>query len=483
MSTNGGGGHRDVPAPRRLPVTNFPLHNAGLTSAEQSGSYAEYLGPFIASRPAGGVKWGGRERTRALGAQAKWQGRPVEPAVGHARDTGSPSRRRRALALSTVAGIVLLAGWVPGQAHAATAAAGLPIPSGGCGAPPAATTMAAAYAPGTRAGAPTAELAAAFSLVAPNAGADADPTPTPSEADPTPTPSDADPTPTPSQPSPTPTPSEASPTPTPSQAAPTPTPTPSQAPSPAGPTPTKTPSPGKTSSNPNPSGSPSPGGAKTPTLCAEVQAPTSGVGPGTTDSFLIWVWAIGAEASAVSVTADTVAIPGVGVPQFTICPAPGGSVCNLGDLPAGRAEELAANVSVASSVAPGNEVTLIATVRGTQASSDQAEVSAIVAAGAGTPGSGEISPDLPGSLVSLPGYAGSTGSVSDLFPTVNPGTGAPARASSPGGRRNPGAEAATVSDILPLNGRLIGGQLAGLAVLVCALAAAVLRLSIRRAQS
>jgi hypothetical protein len=126
---------------------------------------------------------------------------------------------------------------------------------------------------------------------------------------------------------------------------------------------------------------------------------------------------------------------------------------------------------------------VIATVRGTQAAPDQAEVSAIVAAGAGTPGSGEISPDLPGSLVSLPGYAGSTGSVSDLFPTVNPGTGAPAQASSPGGRRNPGAEAATVSDILPLNGRLIGGQLAGLAVLVCALAAAVLRLSVRRAQS
>jgi len=404
--------------------------------------------------------------------------------VGHARETASPARRRRAralstLALSTVAGIVILAGWTPGQADAAVAAAGLPIPAGACGAPPTATTRAAAYSAGTRAGAPTAQLAAAFSLVGPD---DPTPTPTPSDADPTPTPTGADPTPTPSDASPTPTPTQASPTPTPSQAAPTPTPTPSQASS-GGPTPTKTPSPGKTSSNPKPSGSPSPGGAKTPTLCAEVQAPTSGVGPGTTDSFLIWVWAIGAEGSAVSVTADTVAIPGVGVPQFTICPAPGGSVCNLGDVPAGRAEELAANVSVASSVAPGNEVTLIATVRGTAAASDQAEVSAVVAAGAGTVGTGQISPDLPGSLVTLPGYAGSTGSVSDLFPTVNPGTGAPARASSPGRRRSPGAEAATVSDILPLNGRLIGGQLAGLAVLVCALAAAVLRLSVRRAQS
>jgi len=35
---------------------NFPLHNAGLTKAEQFGSRTEYLGAFIASRPAGGVK-------------------------------------------------------------------------------------------------------------------------------------------------------------------------------------------------------------------------------------------------------------------------------------------------------------------------------------------------------------------------------------------------------------------------------------------
>ena len=440
---------------------------------------------------------------RALGAEAKWQGRPVEPAVVHARESGSPARRRRApalsaLALSTAAGIVILAGWLPGQAHAAAAAPGVPIPSGACGAPPAATT--AAYSPRARAARPkptaqTAEMAAAFSLVGPaanananaNADADPDPTPTPSEAqaDPTPTPSDADPTPTPTDasptPTPTPTPSQASPTPTPSQATPTPTPTPSQA-SPGGPTPTKTPSPGKTSSNPEPSGSSSPGATKTPTLCLEVQAPTSGVGPGTNDSFLIWVWATGAEASAVSVTAATVAFPGVGVPQFTICPAPGNSVCNLGDVPAGRAEELAANVSVASSVAAGNEVTLIATVRGTAAASDQAQVSAIVTAGAGTVGSGQVSPDLPGSLVSLPGYESTAGSVGSLFPAVAPGTSTQSRASS-GHRHGSGVEATTVSDILPLGGRLIGGQLAGLAVLACALAAGLLRLSVRRAGS
>jgi hypothetical protein len=176
-----------------------------------------------------------------------------------------------------------------------------------------------------------------------------------------------------------------------------------------------------------------------------------------------------------------VAIAGVGVPQFTICPAPGNSVCNLGDLPANRAEELAANVSVASSVAPGNEVTLIATVRGTAATSDQSQVSAIVAAGAGTPGSGEISPDLPGSLVSLPGYGNSAGSVTDLFPSVNPGS-TTQKASAARGHHDSGVEATTVSDTLPLDGRLIGGQLVGLAVLGCAVVAVLLRLSVRRAQ-
>ncbi len=394
-------------------------------------------------------------------------GEASEPAVGHACAAASPKGRRRALALSTLAlstvvGIVVLVGWVPGQALAAVQAASLPIPSGACTVPPAVTV--AAYSGAGAAGA-TLDSArvsgAARDEAASLFGPDADPTPTPT---PTAAPS-ATPTPTPSQAAPTPTPTEAGPTP--SQAVPTPTLTPS---------PSGSPSPTKSSS---PSPSPTSSGSDVPTLCVEAQPPASGLGPGTTGSYLIWVWSTGAAARGVTVTAATVQVAGVAAPQFTICPTAGGSVCTLGDLPTGQADELAASVTVASSVTPGSEVTLIATVRATQATSDQAEASVIITAGAGSSGSDLISPDLPGSLTTLPGYG--NGDVTNLFPAVTPGpaaTQSPARA----GRGSRGTEAVTVSQTLPLDGRLIGGQLAGLAVLACAVAAVILRLSLRRAQ-
>jgi outer membrane biosynthesis protein TonB len=398
----------------------------------------------------------------------------VEPAEGHACAAASRTRRWRALALSTVVGIVMLVGWMPGEAIAAAAAPGLIIASGSCAAPPA--VKVAAHSAGVDSAGPTLDSAAAVSLAGPDAAVDATPSPSgsadPSAAPtPTPTPSQPDPTPTPTPsqagptPTPTPTPSQADPTPTPSQAVPTPTP------SQAGPTPTKTPS-------PSPS---SPGSTSVPTLCVEVQAPTSGVGPGTTDTYLIWVWTTGAAARGVSVTAATVQVVGVAAPQFTICPTTGGSVCTLGDLATGAADELAATVNVASSVAAGNQVTLIATVRGTQAASDQAEASAIVAAGAGTPDTNLISPDLTG----LPGYSTApSGDLTNLFPAVTPGTSTTQNPDSSARRSldSQRVEATTVSETLPLDGRLIGGQLAGLAVLACAVVAAIMRLSLRRPQ-
>jgi hypothetical protein len=404
----------------------------------------------------------------------------VEPVVGHGCEVAAPRRRsrsrgryrNRALALSTVAGIVMLIGWLPGQALAATAAGSLLVPTGGgCTAPPAVTVAAHPAGAGRggvalRGGA-TLDSAVSVSLAgaaaADDPSADPTPTPTPSQADPTPTPTPSQAGPTPTQADPTPTPSQAVPTPTPSQAVPTPTPS------------------GGATSSPSPSpstGSTPPGSATVPTLCVEVQAPTSGVGPGTTDTYLIWVWTTGAAARRVTVTAATVQVAGVGAPQFTTCPAPGGSVCTLGNLSTGHALELAASVSVAASVAAGNEVTLIATALGTQAASDQAEASAIVTAGAGTPGSYLLPPDLPGSLTSLPG----NGNLTNLFPVVAPGTGQNPDPPAHAGRDPRGVEATTVSETLPLDGRLMDGQLAGLAVLACAVAAGILRLSLRRPQ-
>ena len=66
---------------------------------------------------------------------------------------------------------------------------------------------------------------------------------------------------------------------------------------------------------------------------------------------------------------------------------------------------------------------------------------------------------------------------SGLFPTVTPS--ASASTSTPKGKKDPNVNATTVSSTLPLDSRLIGGQLAGLAVLASAIAIAVARLSLR----
>jgi len=70
---------------------------------------------------------------------------------------------------------------------------------------------------------------------------------------------------------------------------------------------------------------------------------------------------------------------------------------------------------------------------------------------------------------------------SGLFPTVSPSTssGAVTNASDQSGKDPKNSDATTVSAILPLNSRLIGGQLAGLVVLASAIAIAIARLSLR----
>jgi hypothetical protein len=62
------------------------------------------------------------------------------------------------------------------------------------------------------------------------------------------------------------------------------------------------------------------------------------------------------------------------------------------------------------------------------------------------------------------------------FPRVTPGNGAPSPVALPGPQR---VRVANVSAQFPLDGRLIGVQLAGLAVLAAAVTIAVARLSLR----
>jgi hypothetical protein len=217
------------------------------------------------------------------------------------------------------------------------------------------------------------------------------------------------------------------------------------------------------------------------------------VRPGKTASYAIWVWTTTAPATNVSVSAVVGRLAHVSAAKFTVCPAAKGTACKVGNLPVGQADELQASVKVASSAAVGKKITLTATATGKNAISFHAAASLLIAAAprvtptpSRTP-TGSVPPipslplpplpALPGG-VSLPG-TGATNPV-NLFPTVSPGpaTPTPAATGSSSGRAHH-VNAVPASATVPLDPRLIGGQLAGLAVLAGAIVIAIARLSLR----
>lgn len=89
-------------------------------------------------------------------------------------------------------------------------------------------------------------------------------------------------------------------------------------------------------------------------------------------------------------------------------------------------------------------------------------------------------PGLPPTGAGLPGTTVTPGGVSGIFPVVTPSaTSTP----NPARRENRKvAKATTTASSLPFDPRLIGGQLAGLAVLAAAITMVVARLSLRTPQ-
>jgi hypothetical protein len=179
----------------------------------------------------------------------------------------------------------------------------------------------------------------------------------------------------------------------------------------------------------------------------------------------------------------------IGAPKFTVCPQAGKATCTLGTLPANRADELQAVSAVQLAATSTEHVKLTATAAGKNARPDSATGTLAVTAAAprGTtspPGSVGV-PLPPGSLQLPPGMPeppGALGNPAGLFPTVAP---LPSPSSPdigfPPARKLAGrGRAETASAIVPLDPRLIGGQLAGLAVLAGAVAIAIARLSLRR---
>jgi hypothetical protein len=174
-------------------------------------------------------------------------------------------------------------------------------------------------------------------------------------------------------------------------------------------------------------------------------------------------------------------------PRFTVCPVKHGTRCRIGTLPANQAFGLTVTDKVRSKATPGVPITFSITVSGTSLSPAEASVTTSVrrAGGRPAPTSSPLPTLPPTSLAPVAGSTITPPSLTGLFPTVTP---QPTSSSATSGKatgahhRRP-ARATQVSSAVPLDPRLIGGQLAGLAVLAAAITMVVARLSLRTPQS
>jgi hypothetical protein len=156
----------------------------------------------------------------------------------------------------------------------------------------------------------------------------------------------------------------------------------------------------------------------------------------------------------------------------------------MGNISVGQTDELQVRVRVGQQAVKGEQVKLSARVSASKALSftdsatDLVVVNTAPSPTATTPAGGVTLP--PVTLPPLSGAGVSPSDPSGLFPTVGP---APSPSTTPLGlppvKPHKTIRAADAAATVPLDSRLIGGQLAGLAVLVGAVVLAIARLSLR----
>jgi hypothetical protein len=209
--------------------------------------------------------------------------------------------------------------------------------------------------------------------------------------------------------------------------------------------------------------------------------------------FAVWLWSAKAASHDVKVSVHVAYALYIGAPHFTVCPLASGRTCTLGNLPVGTADELQVKVKVGAKAALGEQVQLNARATASKALSfENSATDVVVVPPPPTPDPTSPVTALP-PPTTLPPIAG-TGvapkNPTGLFPTVGPAS-SPSISPSPGTSTGSGsiglprvkprksAHVADVAATVPLDPRLIGGQLAGLAVLAGAVAIAIARLSLR----
>ena len=267
-------------------------------------------------------------------------------------------------------------------------------------------------------------------------------------------------------------------------------------------------------------------------LCVSVRATTGTAQPGQVAQYKIDVWSTGGAADNVTVRISA-APSSFPAPAFTVCGSGDRTqTCKLGVLRKQQITELQAQDSVPKSASAGDSVTLAATATGVASgATKQGSVSGsasvrVVAAPSSSPtptpsptptkhhhqhghgngqsdggsgGSGSNSGSGVGSglgsglgpggtapssdLSPLTGING-TGSGADpsnLFPTINPSPGASGNGGSPAATsRHDPYHPSAVADVLPLNTRQVGSQVAGLIVLAIGVVIALVRVSLRK---
>jgi hypothetical protein len=231
-------------------------------------------------------------------------------------------------------------------------------------------------------------------------------------------------------------------------------------------------------------------------LCVSVQSlKGSVVHPGSHARYAIFVWLTAGSGNA---KVQLAAKPARFSPKFTVCPTTGKASCSVGVSTSHT--ELQARIAVPKK-ANGTSIKLTVTgtskdakqpgsatatrtvkVRTKQKSSPSPTPTGPGGVGDGgtlPPGTlppGALPPGVVPPATGFPGLPSPNGNAGSAFPTVAP-VPSPSPASLPAARS---IEARNVSAGLPLNVRLIGGQLVGLAILAAAVTIAVARLSLRR---
>lgn len=188
----------------------------------------------------------------------------------------------------------------------------------------------------------------------------------------------------------------------------------------------------------------------------------------------VWIWST-VPAQHVTASASAGSSP-MWKPRFTLCPAANNSTCSVGSLPADQAFEVVIKDHINSTATTGDQLTLTVAVTGTGLSPAEAAIATVVGQPASSPGPTTTLP--PVTYYPVSGTTVTPGSLSSIFPVVTP-TSNPAGGSGSGRKSTRYVPTAST---LPIDPRLIGGQLAGLAVLAAAITMAVARLSLRTPQ-